>query len=91
MRQKTVGIRELKAHLSGLVREVREGATLVITDRGEAVARIVPMPGKKEDKFKQLLDTGMVAWSGERLPARVPRVPARGPKTVAELLIEDRE
>ena len=91
MKQKTVGIRELKAHLSGLVREVKEGATLVITDRGEAVARLVPMAAEKEDKFKRLLDTGMVSWSGERLPSSVPRVPARGPKTVAELLIEDRE
>lgn len=91
MRQKTVGIRELKAHLSGLVREVKEGATLVITDRGEAVARLVPMPAEKDDKFKRLLDTGAVSWSGERLPPRVPRVPARGSKTVAELLIEDRE
>jgi prevent-host-death family protein len=37
-----VGIRELKAKLSEHVQRVREGETIVVTDRGRPVARRVP-------------------------------------------------
>jgi|ERR1700722_19002158 prevent-host-death family protein len=39
---KTVGLRELKNHLSEYVRHVREGETVTVTDRGEIVAELVP-------------------------------------------------
>lgn len=43
---KTVGIAELKAHLSSYLRSVRRGRDLVVLDRGTPVARIVaPGPG----------------------------------------------
>lgn len=39
----TVGIRELKAHTSDILRKVRdEGQTIDVTLRGEVIARIVP-------------------------------------------------
>ena len=91
MKQQTIGIRQLKEQLSGHIREVKKGATLVITDHGEPVARLVPVSKGPEDRFQQLIDSGMVSWSGEDLLPEVPRVPVQGPKTVAELLLEDRE
>jgi prevent-host-death family protein len=36
------GIREARQHLSSLLAEVRKGREVVITDRGVAVARLVP-------------------------------------------------
>src|SRR5207247_4560133 len=36
----SVGIRELKAHLSAYVRKARAGKTVVITDRGKVVAEL---------------------------------------------------
>lgn len=39
-----VGIRELKSHLSQYLAKVRAGEVVVVTDRGEPVARIVPTP-----------------------------------------------
>ena len=47
--QKTAGIREFKAHISGYLRDVREGMTLFITDRGRVVAE-VRAPAKPERK-----------------------------------------
>ncbi len=41
---KTVGLRELKNRLSEYVREVRSGEGVLVTDRGEVVAELVP-PG----------------------------------------------
>ena len=37
-----VGIAQLKAHLSRYVRGIRRGETVVVLDRNEPVARIVP-------------------------------------------------
>jgi prevent-host-death family protein len=39
---KTVGIRELKQNPSKVIAEVKQGMSLTITERGRAVARIVP-------------------------------------------------
>lgn len=39
---KTVGIADLKAHLSEHLKSVRKGRTLDVLDRGTPVARIVP-------------------------------------------------
>jgi prevent-host-death family protein len=90
MKQKTIGIRELKDQLSGHIKEVKDGMTLVITERGKPVARLVPV-AELEDKIQQMLATGMASWSGRKPSSRVTRVPVKGPKTVAELLLEDRE
>jgi hypothetical protein len=40
LRLKTVGIRELKNRLSEYLREVRLGTTILVTDRGTAIAEI---------------------------------------------------
>ena len=39
---RTVGLRELKTHLSRYVRRVRGGETVAITDRGEVIAELAP-------------------------------------------------
>lgn len=42
MVMKRVGIAELKAHLSGYLRTVKKGETLLVVERGTPVARMVP-------------------------------------------------
>lgn len=40
---RTIGVRELKAHLGGVLREVRDNAEVfVVTQRGRRIARLVP-------------------------------------------------
>lgn len=40
----TIGIREFKAHLSEVLREVEENGKIIdVTNRGEVVVRLVPM------------------------------------------------
>ncbi len=43
------------------------------------------------DKIQSMLESGMASWSGQKPSSDVPRVPVQGSKTVAELLLEDRE
>jgi prevent-host-death family protein len=42
-----VGIRELKNHLSRYLDRVRAGDELVVTDRGRAIARVVPLADER--------------------------------------------
>lgn len=55
---KTVGLRELKNRLSEYVREVRSGEGVLVTDRGEVVAELIP-PGQVTDWRR--LPSGLVA------------------------------
>ncbi len=42
MVMRKVGVADLQAHLSGHLRSVKKGETLVVVERGTPVARIVP-------------------------------------------------
>ena len=44
MARNVVGARELKTRLGTYLQRVREGSTLVVTDRGEPVAELRPLP-----------------------------------------------
>lgn len=87
-----IGIRELKSHLSAYLRRVKAGETVVITERGRPVGRILPLEGSLEKSLGRLGEAGVLAWSGRKLGRSRPAAPAaRGDRTVSELLLEDRE
>jgi prevent-host-death family protein len=90
MTQITVGIRELKAQLSHYVQQVKDGATLVITERGRPIGQIVPIKPSVEAQLQELAHTGLVTWNGRKLGAISPPAQAPDRQTVAELLLEDR-
>jgi prevent-host-death family protein len=60
------GIRELRDHLSQYLDRVRAGEELTVTDRGRAVARLVPLSGPRA--FDRLVAEGIIerAESGVR-------------------------
>jgi prevent-host-death family protein len=88
-----VGVRELKAHMGSYLRVVREGGTLLITDRGAPVGRIVPVSRSRktpEQLAAALVEAGMASWGGGKLEPLDPPAKLRGGKTVSDLLVEDR-
>jgi prevent-host-death family protein len=87
----SVGIRELKAQLSAYLRQVKKGATVVITDRGQPIGRIVPLRPSLEGRMEELTAAGLVSWSGGKLAPRQPVAATRGDRMVSDLLLEDRE
>ncbi|RMG50711.1 MAG: type II toxin-antitoxin system prevent-host-death family antitoxin [Acidobacteria bacterium] len=89
--QTKAGIRELKARLSAYLRQVKEGATVIITERGKPIGRIVPIFQSTEEQLEALSKAGLIAWNGQRLQPLAPVAQARGDRTVADLLLEDRE
>ena len=46
---KTIGVRELKRNLSEALRDVQAGEIIGVTNRGQIIARIVPVRSQKHD------------------------------------------
>ncbi len=91
-----VSIRELKSRLSYYLRLTRKGESVVITDRGVPIGRIVPIGPNPigqhlDQRLAAMRETGLVQWSGQKLQHRKPIAKLRGRKTVAQLVVEDRE
>jgi prevent-host-death family protein len=87
----TIGIRELKAHLSRHLKRVRSGARLMVTDRGRSIATITPVEAPADvDWAHRLVADGRAHWSGGKPVGslRSPRV--TGSRTVSETVLEDR-
>ncbi len=91
MSQAEAGIRELKSRLSSLLRQVKAGETVVITERGKPIARIVPMAQPAEQRLRHLAEAGLIVWNGDRLQPLAPVARVQGRHTVAGLVLEDRE
>jgi prevent-host-death family protein len=83
----TVGIRELKQNASRVVARVAAGEVLTVTDRGRAVARLVPLNESRRD---QLIGEGrLTPATGSLVDLPDPLPPGR--TDMSKSLIADRE
>ncbi|HEY3360086.1 MAG TPA: type II toxin-antitoxin system Phd/YefM family antitoxin [Polyangia bacterium] len=96
---KTVGVRDLKTHLSAHLRDVARGDLILVTDRGRVVAELRP-PGAaeraltpEEQARQRLIAAGRlkpaVALAPPPWPSPLPRLLKRGSSQA--LLDTDRE
>lgn len=81
-----VGVRELRDHLSRYLDLVRGGEELVVTDRGRAVARVLPVG--TERPLDRLIADGVVTRSSRPKGAAPERVKAKG--KVSDLVADQR-
>lgn len=83
-------INEAKAQFSELIRQVREGKTITVLDRGEAVAEIRPIKNDQrqtlEERLAELKRAGVVV--GSALPKQSLKPVARRPGALARFLAE---
>lgn len=91
MLETTVGIRDLKAHLSRHLQTVKQGGTLVITEHGKPIGRILPFVGNAHSRTQELIEAGLAGWSGEKPVVAQSGPVITGRRTLADLLLEDRE
>ncbi|MBS1249806.1 MAG: Antitoxin VapB47 [Chloroflexi bacterium] len=91
MHEPQVGIRELKTHLSKYLRHVKAGETLVITEYGKPIGRIVPKRSSLEDRSQALVDAGLARWNGTKLAPKEPQVVNRSDKLLSDIVVEERE
>jgi prevent-host-death family protein len=91
MEQVAVGIRELKARLSHYLAQVKASATIIVTERGRAIARIMPEGEPWAIRLRELMAKGILDWSGHRLRPMMPVARTKDQTMVSELLLENRE
>ena len=83
-----VGVRELRQNASAVLRRVAAGEVIEVTDRGRAVARIVPM--HEASRLEQLLAEGRASGAtGDLLNVKpVPRI--AGKPVLSKILADTR-
>lgn len=68
LKKNYIGIREARINLSKLIKDVRSGMEIVITDRGTPVARLVPAESHSltlEERIKNYESCGLIEPSTE--------------------------
>jgi prevent-host-death family protein len=87
---KTVGVRQLKEHLSRYLKRVKSGESIIVTDRKKEVAVLVPY-GMETDEEKVLrsIQHGIAYWAGGKPKGMMPLIVSRG-KKVSNAVLEDR-
>jgi prevent-host-death family protein len=91
MKQTTVNVRELKSRLSHYLRLTKAGESVEITERGTPIGRIVPTTAPVENRIEAMARSGLLLWNKRKLKPMAPVARVRGKRTVAALLVEDRE
>jgi prevent-host-death family protein len=81
-----VGVRELRNNLSHYLEQVRDGDEVVVTDRGRAIARVLPLSGERT--LDRLIADGLVTPS--RLRKRKSSRPITTAGTVSDLVADQR-
>ena len=91
-RYATVGAREHKTRLGGYLQQVRQGRTLVITERGKPVAELKPLhrAGTEDAELERLQALGAVTRLENRPLAPFRLVRSRG-SSVSDAILEDRD
>jgi prevent-host-death family protein len=96
-KMKTMGIRELKNRLSEVIRAVKAGERILVTDRGAVVAELAPLGRRATDPsvppgLARLAERGVARLGAPNDPTLYRNLPRlrRKPTYVARLLDEER-
>ena len=85
---RSIGVRELRQNASKYLREVEQGESIRVTDRGRPVALLVPVP---RSRLEELIATGRATPGRGSVLDLGPPLPAEpGEKPLSEILEEDR-
>ena len=95
----SVGIRELKNHLTRYLRTVRQGNAITVTAHGKPIARLVPispqgeaaLTPEMEKRMWELAADGFLAWDGGSSQMPEPVADNQGAGLLSDLIVEDRE
>lgn len=92
----TAGVAELKAKLSDYLKRVKAGEEVIVTERGKAIARVVPFTtnGPTPAEYEEMIRAGIIRPAKKRgLPPDFwdrPRASASGGSLV-DAVLEERE
>jgi len=86
----SAGIRDLKNRLSYYLREVKKGEKILITERDQVIATILPVERSEEDSgLLSLVKEGFATWKGGKPTGSRHPVKIKG-KAISDIVLEDR-
>jgi len=86
----SAGIRDLKNGLSYYLRQVKKGEKILITERDQVIATILPVDrGKEDSRLLSLVKEGFATWKGGKPTGSRHPVKIKG-KAVSDIVLEDR-
>jgi prevent-host-death family protein len=93
---RSVSVSEAKNNLSAILREIRGGATILITDRGVPVARLAPPVSARGISASaiELAQRGRLVLPERQPTAKwldLPRAKTRGKASALRALLDERE
>jgi len=89
----SVGIREAKTHFSKLLKNVKRGGEIIITDRGKPVGKIVPLSNDSlslSERIKELERNGWIEplnQKKKKIKQLPPPIPV--PKELAQRFLQE--
>ncbi|MCX6100682.1 MAG: type II toxin-antitoxin system prevent-host-death family antitoxin [Candidatus Bipolaricaulota bacterium] len=86
-----VGVRELRNGLSEYLARVKKGERIEVTQRGEAIALLLPLPSEDRtaSALLELVLDGAVSWSGGKPRGAESLLVVRG-RPLSRTVLEDR-
>jgi antitoxin (DNA-binding transcriptional repressor) of toxin-antitoxin stability system len=90
MPERQVSLQELESELDGCIRDVENGATVIVNRNGRRVARIIPETESAEQKRAALKASGAFDWSGRRPKSRRPSAHLRDGGSLSDSIINER-
>ena len=90
MNEIRVGTRELKSKLSEYLRRVKNGQTIIVTERGKVIAQLGPASQSVEERIWAMVDAGLADWNGKRLKSHKPRIINKSGRLISDMVVEDR-
>jgi len=91
---KTIGVAELKAHLSRYLDHVKNGQEIIVTERGLPVAKVIPLRAAEglDSRRERLAKAGLLQLGSGRISPILLK-PPKGPRRgfgVLKALLEER-
>ena len=91
-RRSQVGVREIRQNLSVYLERVKKGETLHVTEYGQVVAMLAPLPVDRLSPLERMVREGRaIAPTGSLKDRRPPRPAPPGSPSIQEILDADRE
>lgn len=85
-----MGVRDLKAQLSSVLRDVEKGERVTVTSRGRPVAEIVPVMPERSEAMKKLIAEGKVTPATGSIPKNPPP-PRKTGRSASAVILAERE
>jgi prevent-host-death family protein len=85
-----IGISKLRNKLGEYLRLVKNGETIIVTERGKPIGLIVPVKPTTEEKMQAVVDAGLAEWNGKKVKPVKPVAKNRRDQQISDLVSEDR-